>query len=1014
MKLYPPQIAGTLPAFYADYLGAITIQVPFSMNAAVHKTEVAGIKAIIKTVQNNAVISEPTASRIDFDNNIAYFDIITADNIDEYYDYQRVDLKDGENWIAGTYYVQIDEDKYKLDEDIEYKATQIYYLRKNKYFSMGQFYKIQLAYIDAETGTVGYYSTVGVIKFTSLPQVTIPMLSRRKINLNQASFVGLYSQGSFTYKPVEVNEDNYVKNTYYYYVANRQYILDASVTYTAGRQYYVRHLIMMPDNSLYMDATEKVHDYRFVIYDSTGAIVADSGEQIHNIENNTASYESIDNWTFNINLDEHSLYKIQYIITTNNLLTVASPSYTLIQRQTIAPDYDLPLHAENNEEEGCITITFNATSEISKSQFIQGAFLLTRSCLEENYATWEEVTRFRLYGIHPDKWQWQDFTVEQGKTYKYALQQFNDRDLYSRQEASNAVMADFEHAFLYDGEKQLKIKYNPKVASFKTDILEQKVDTIGSKHPFIFRNGVVNYKEFSLSGLLSYMSDEANLFIDDDQLGLTTKSLCKISRSATIEPEYWTYKDGKLIKRTPEEIKKHYNDPDVSEELDNREVIAAGRPRATNDLGGYNVAAERRFKLSVLDWLNNGQVKLFRSPSEGNYLVRLTNISLAPEDQLGRMIHTFTSTAYEIADCTHDNLIKYGILKTTLPEFMQFRWKTVPLVERVLAAKEFVEADDKSYTYFKEKYNREVQYKSNTQDPNSWVELLGTGEAAYEIRFEDIMPGAIVRLRNQSQKDYTTVAIGATGVFNYASPNDLIVSVQIPGDAKYIGQLTYRYRAGIDNSFQSVANVEIESIPLRQFVGANDNILDQLIDIKHSISAVRFVRFRRTEPRQLNYGILANTEGSIIDSINDPEAFDCWFTLNGKESRFNIKDIEGYVQQAEGNYTKIGCGAGVTIEICCEILKKTYEVEISDEALIKVYKEQKIDELEDTLDMDSILEKSLRVNGGLVSDTNVHKQLAKEIHNARPQYRDALATYYRAIERDLKDRGLLNEKESST
>ena len=136
---------------------------------------------------------------------------------------------------------------------------------------------------------------------------------------------------------------------------------------------------------------------------------------------------------------------------------------------------------------------------------------------------------------------------------------------------------------------------------------------------------------------------------------------------------------------------------------------------------------------------------------------------------------------------------------------------------------------------------------------------------------------------------------------------------------------------------------------------------------------MRFVRFRRTEPRQLNYGILANTEGSIVDSINDPEAFDCWFTLNGKESKFNIKDIEGYVQQAEGNYTKIGCGAGVTIEICCEILKKTYEVEISDEALIKVYKEQKIDELEDTLDMDSILEKSLRVNGGLVSDANVHK-----------------------------------------
>ena len=38
--------------------------------------------------------------------------------------------------------------------------------------------------------------------------------------------------------------------------------------------------------------------------------VDDKKNVIHNIENNTASYESIDNWTFNINLDEHSLYKI--------------------------------------------------------------------------------------------------------------------------------------------------------------------------------------------------------------------------------------------------------------------------------------------------------------------------------------------------------------------------------------------------------------------------------------------------------------------------------------------------------------------------------------------------------------------------------------------------------------------------------------------------------------------------------------------------------------------------------
>jgi hypothetical protein len=36
---------------------------------------------------------------------------------------------------------------------------------------------------------------------------------------------------------------------------------------------------------------------------------------------------------------------------------------------------------------------------------------------------------------------------------------------------------------------------------------------MGSKYPFIFRNGNVKYKEFSISGLLSLISDENGKFI---------------------------------------------------------------------------------------------------------------------------------------------------------------------------------------------------------------------------------------------------------------------------------------------------------------------------------------------------------------------------------------------------------------------------------------------------------------------------------------------------------------------
>jgi len=81
------------------------------------------------------------------------------------------------------------------------------------------------------------------------------------------------------------------------------------------------------------------------------------------------------------------------------------------------------------------------------------------------------------------------------------------------------------------------------------------------------------------------------------------------------------------------------------------------------DLLSDNIMSERYFKLKVLEWLNDGKPKLFRSPGEGNYIVRLMNSSLMPIDSLGRMLHNFQCTAYEMADYTYDNLIKFGIVK---------------------------------------------------------------------------------------------------------------------------------------------------------------------------------------------------------------------------------------------------------------------------------------------------------------------------------------------------------------
>jgi hypothetical protein len=216
----------------------------------------------------------------------------------------------------------------------------------------------------------------------------------------------------------------------------------------------------------------------------------------------------------------------------------------------------------------------------------------------------------------------------QGKNYVYALQQYNESNIYSTRILSNEIMADFEDIFLYDGERQLKVRYNPKVTSFKTDYLETKVDTIGSQFPFIFRNGSVAYKEFPISGLFSYFSDADNLFMTDDELGLDSE-LNNITRRG----------------KTP-----------------TAQEMAEAKVRTIN-LTGYNVSAERNFKLAAMDWLNNGEPKLFRSPGEGNYIIRIINVSLAPEEKINRMLHTFSGTAYEVAECSYENLVDLGIVK---------------------------------------------------------------------------------------------------------------------------------------------------------------------------------------------------------------------------------------------------------------------------------------------------------------------------------------------------------------
>ena len=50
-KLYPPNIAGTLPAFYGE-----SFTIPFSHNRAVSASEIGGYTLKMKTIQSNKIV----------------------------------------------------------------------------------------------------------------------------------------------------------------------------------------------------------------------------------------------------------------------------------------------------------------------------------------------------------------------------------------------------------------------------------------------------------------------------------------------------------------------------------------------------------------------------------------------------------------------------------------------------------------------------------------------------------------------------------------------------------------------------------------------------------------------------------------------------------------------------------------------------------------------------------------------------------------------------------------------
>ncbi len=208
-----------------------------------------------------------------------------------------------------------------------------------------------------------------------------------------------------------------------------------------------------------------------------------------------------------------------------------------------------------------------------------------------------------------------DYTIESGTLYKYEIvaPRIINNKYVNFSIIEGPALSIFDHAFLTGEHTQLPVKFNPNISSYKHTVSDNIINTIGSQFPYITRNGDMNYRTFSLSGTVAYEMDIRHEFATQDDL-------------------YNGYTDvfGSYFVN-------HYMD-------------------TSNDR-----LTQRKFRELVMAFLYDDKPKLFRSTPEGNILVRITDVSLTPNQTLGRMIYDFSCTATEIGEATIENCKLYDI-----------------------------------------------------------------------------------------------------------------------------------------------------------------------------------------------------------------------------------------------------------------------------------------------------------------------------------------------------------------
>ena len=351
--------------------------------------------------------------------------------------------------------------------------------------------------------------------------------------------------------------------------------------------------------------SERLKQYELTILKNNDIIIESGIQYVNQI-----SQVNEINYTFKYQLENSENYQLKLKYITNNLYT-ETILYNFIVNESLGEVFDGTIAAALDLDNGRVKINIKSNQNFTQD------FVIKRTSTQTDFTIWDTIfTTKDIASLNISSFVWYDYTAEAGRFYKYSVQTIDGEQLGVAAQTEPIIVL-LEDMFINANNKQLKIQYNPQVTSFKKNVLIGKVDTIGSKYPYIRKNGDVDYRSFSIGGIISCASDENDLF-------------------TSMLESYGAY--VKLFT--------DYN--------------------SDNNITRYrDFIYEKYFREQVIDFLMNSEVKLFRSLTEGNILVKVMDVNLTPNQQLGRLVWTFTANLVEIDECSVDNYKKYNIQSFT-------------------------------------------------------------------------------------------------------------------------------------------------------------------------------------------------------------------------------------------------------------------------------------------------------------------------------------------------------------